>query len=117
MFLYFLLAHDESLAGTTGQQWHLRVHANNFEDLFRVGKEAGRNENEAERNRNGPTVQLPAQVFSPLLQIRFLKITLPMSRDRKFRTHPQNLKSVAQFANPSVSRHSDFPIEQARLRL
>ena len=39
IFFDFLFSHDQSLAGASGQQRHLRMHAQNFQNLFGLRKE------------------------------------------------------------------------------
>jgi hypothetical protein len=77
--LDFLRTGDKAGAGAARQQWDARVNAENFEDLFGVGKIAGRHEYEPERHLRG--TQLLAQILGPLPQAGFIEISRPVRGD------------------------------------
>src|SRR4051812_19729665 len=106
MILHLLFADDQSLAGAAREQRHLGMDPDDFENLSGMRKEARRQKDQAERRRTAS--QSPTQVLGPFLQARFIKIGLPMSSHGKFRTHPRNLRSGAQFA--TLSTNSKIPV-------
>lgn len=96
ILIQFGLTGYQGLAGTSGQQWDMRMNSNQFQDFFRLGEKRGGNKHQPDGNFR--CLERSTQTCQPGDHARFVKRSCPMVAYGEFSQHETTLTHAPMLA-------------------